>query len=253
MPERRGPAPEEVEDKDTVTNRKEKDLLSIYSEDLGKYKLLTSEEEIKLAKKAQKGDQEARNLLINSNLRLVVKMANKYAPHKNILPDLIQEGNLGLFKAIEKFNPDRKVRFATYATTWIKAYILRYLEYNKNPVKPGHTEEQRQNPNKFVSTDAPIFSSEDSPTFGDNLKSDYSSPEEEAQKNELAEATNEAINELSDKRDRDIVRGHLMGNLTLEQLGKKYGVSRERIRQLEVEIKKKLAEILEQKGIKDFE
>ncbi len=114
--------------------------LSHYLRHLGGHPQLTREQEYELARRARKGDESARQMLAQSNLAFVVAVAKKFANRGARLDDLIQEGNVGLMKAIEHFDPKKNVRFATYAVWWIRAYITRYLKDNRSQVRGGEAE-----------------------------------------------------------------------------------------------------------------
>src|SRR5712664_140733 len=114
--------------------------LSQYLRRLGDHPQLTREQEYELSRRARKGDEEARRTLAVSNLAFVVAVAKKFASRGARLDDLIQEGNVGLMKAIEHFDPKKNVRFATYAVWWIRAYITRYLKDNRSQVRGGESE-----------------------------------------------------------------------------------------------------------------
>ncbi len=117
-------------------------LVGLYLREVGKYPLLKSEEETDLAQKTKNGDQEARSQLILSNLRLVVNIAKRYQNQGLGLMDLIEEGNLGLIKAVERFDVERKCRFSTYATWWIRQFINRAITNHGNMVRlPSHKRE----------------------------------------------------------------------------------------------------------------
>src|SRR5690242_4862024 len=109
--------------------------LSDYLKGISNHSLLTKEEEQELFKKAKKGDEKARRKIITSNLRLVVNIAKRYINSKVALPDLIQEGNMGLIKSVDKFKPELDRRFSTYATFWIKQSILKFLNETRNVVR----------------------------------------------------------------------------------------------------------------------
>ena len=246
------PLPENIP---PVENDEKNRLQQIYKKEVSKYKLLTADEEKALSRRAQRGDISVRNLLISSNLRLVGdiarRLANKFKLNEGLLSDLIQEGNLGLMKAVEKFKPEKGFRFSTYAINWIRAYIMSYLNIKLGPVRPSKKSGKTQ-PLNFQATDAPISSNEDSPTFGDNLKSDTLSPEEATQKHEVAKYVREATDNITDKRERAIIENRLLSDnpKTLEEIGKEFGVSREYVRQVEVRVKEKLAKILKSRGLK---
>ena len=106
----------------------QKSALEIYTAQIGRYQMLSHEQELRLARQIQDGDKDARQKLVNANLRLVVRIARKYAPDTELLLDLIQEGSIGLMKAADKFSPRFAVHFSTYAYPWITQYILRYIQ-----------------------------------------------------------------------------------------------------------------------------
>ncbi len=134
-------SPEELELKKEDTVRAE-DTVTSYLKAIGRYPLLSGAEEITYTRAAKAGDAEARNKLINSNLRLVVSIARKFANRGLTLSDLIQEGNLGLMKAIEKFDPELGYRFSTYATWWIRQAITRAIADKSRMIRlPGHLNE----------------------------------------------------------------------------------------------------------------
>lgn len=114
-------------------------VLNTYFKGVGKFKLLTKDQEVQLAKRIEKGDQNARELMINSNLRLAISIAKKYQKCGCPLEDLIQESNIGLMKAIEKFDWRRGYKFSTYASWWIKQAVTRHINTNKSTVRiPSH-------------------------------------------------------------------------------------------------------------------
>jgi RNA polymerase sigma-32 factor len=118
--------------------------LKTYLHEASKHPLMTREEEQEIARQAQTdGGKDAKHKLVLANLRLVVKIANAYHSHLNIL-DLIQEGNIGLLRAVKKYNPERGTRFSTYASFWIRAYILKYLMDSWSMVKIGTSDSQRR-------------------------------------------------------------------------------------------------------------
>lgn len=119
--------PEDVENIEVAAEKPALDAAHIYMHEIGFKPLLTSEEEVKLAQLVQTGDHAAKNLMIESNLRLVVKIARRYLPSGMDLLDLIEEGNLGLIRAVEKFDPNMGYRFSTYATWWIRHMIERAI------------------------------------------------------------------------------------------------------------------------------
>ncbi|MCH4282025.1 MAG: sigma-70 family RNA polymerase sigma factor [Solobacterium sp.] len=123
--------------------KKPADSVKAYLQDIGKIPLLTAEQEVTLAKKIQQGDMNAKELMINSNLRLVVSMARDYANRGLSFQDLIQEGNIGLMRAVEKFDPDKGFRFSTYATWWIRQSMVRAIADQSRDIRiPVHMTEQ---------------------------------------------------------------------------------------------------------------
>lgn len=117
-----------------------KSNLDLYFKDVGRFALLTREEEVSLAKRIEQGDQEARQLMIQSNLRLAVSIAKKYSKYGASLEDLIQESNMGLIRAVEKFDWRRGFKFSTYACWWIKQAVVRHLTNSNTILKiPSHT------------------------------------------------------------------------------------------------------------------
>jgi len=117
-----------------------KSNLDLYFKDVGRYALLTREEEVSLAKRIEQGDQEARQIMIQSNLRLAVSIAKKYSKYGSSLEDLIQESNMGLIRAVEKFDWRRGFKFSTYACWWIKQAVVRSLTSSNTILKiPSHT------------------------------------------------------------------------------------------------------------------
>jgi len=219
--------------------------LSSYLKGLGGQKQLTREEEYDLSRRARKGDEAARQLLATSNLAFVVAVAKKFANRGARLDDLIQEGNVGLMKAIEHFDPKKNVRFATYAVWWIRAYITRYLKDNRSQVRGGEAE-------RPVMTDFSLDASldeEGETTFLDRLEDGGPSPQERYISREQDTEVQEALAKVK-KRIGDLGWDILTERLTqdkprtLEELGARWGVSRERVRQVELKTKSFLARYL---------
>src|SRR5713226_9794772 len=212
--------------------------LSQYLRRLGDHPKLTREQEYELSRRAKKGDEEARRILGVSNLAFVVAIAKKFANRGARLDDLFQEGNVGLMKAIEHFDPKKNVRFATYAVWWIRAYITRYLKENRGQVRGG--EGERQGMGEF-SPGAAIDDGFEA-TYIERLED----PEPEPQEAYISEETDDAVQEaLTRVRKRigdlgwDILQERLTQDKprTLEELGRRWGVSRERVRQVELKTK----------------
>ena len=268
------------------------DPVRMYLREIGKVSLLTAAEEVDLAKRMEEGDVEAKKRLINANLRLVVSIAKKYIGRGMLFLDLIQEGNLGLIRAVEKFDYRRGFKFSTYATWWIRQAITRAIAdqartirvpvhmvetinkmvrvsrllvqelgrepsdqeiANKMGIEPSRVEEIRRISQLPVSLETPIGEEEDS-QLGDFIEDhDLPSPDEAAAGHLLHEQIEEMLNTLSE-REREVLHfrfgledGH---SYTLEEVGKKFNVTRERIRQIEAKALRKLR--LPSKKLKDF-
>ena len=249
--------------------------IKIYLREIGQIALLTPQEEIDLAARIKKGDREARALMIKANLRLVVKIAHDYANLGLPLLDLVSEGNIGLMKAVERFDPGKGGKLSTYAAWWIKQSIKRALANQSKTIRlPVHlvdkisrmrrvalqmSEELGREPtddevaeevgisthkvsqlktvsSRPASLDAPI-SDDDSTEFGEIVRDeDAQTPFELLRDKNLRDGVNELL-EVLDERERKIIfqRFGLDGGKpkTLEEVGKKFGLTRERIRQLQ--------------------
>jgi RNA polymerase primary sigma factor len=222
------------------------DGLSHYMRSMGGHKQLTREDEYELSRRAKKGDESARRTLAVSNLPFVVAVAKKFASRGARLDDLIQEGNVGLMKAIEHFDPKKNVRFATYAVWWIRAYITRYLKDNRSHVRGG--EHERISMSDF-SLDTPLDDESDS-TYMERLEDAGPTPDTSflrlEQDEEVAAALQRVKRRLGDL-GWDILQERLTQDKprTLEELGQRWGVSRERVRQVELKTKHFLARYLE--------
>jgi RNA polymerase primary sigma factor len=254
----------------------ERSNLQLYLQEIGKTALLTIDEEVQLAKRIRKGDKAARDHMIQANLRLVVKIAMDYKDFGLPLLDLISEGNIGLIKAVERFDPRKGGKLSTYAAWWIKQSIKRALANQSKTIRlPVHlvdkiskmrrtamalTEQFGREPTdeelaaelqiptskvahlksvsvRPASLDAPIGEEGDSATFGEIVGDDNAmSPYEGLREKNLTGDLHAMVNSL-DKREAEIIklRFGLEGReeLTLEEVGKKFNVTRERIRQLE--------------------
>ena len=270
------------------------DPLTAYIQEIRRYPLLSREEEIELAKRyKEEGDLEAARRLIISNLRLVVKIAHEYRKaHQNLL-DLIQEGNVGLVQAVQKFDPYRGIKLSTYSAWWIRAYILRFILNNWRLVKIGTTQAQRKlffnlkkekqrlermgikpDPKAVakslgvsehevvdmerrlaapeLSLSAPVSATSDgsSPrTVLDVIPDEDLPPDEAVAAEEFRRLLNEKLEEFSKTlkgRDAVIFRERLMTDtpLTLKEIGDRYGITKERARQLEKRLMGKLREYL---------
>ncbi|MEW6434625.1 MAG: sigma-70 family RNA polymerase sigma factor [Myxococcota bacterium] len=226
--------------------RKDSDGISHYLRNLGGHKQLTREEEYELSRRARKGDQTAVRILAQANLPFVVAVARKFASRSGRLDDLIQEGNVGLMKAIEHFDPKKNVRFATYAVWWIRAYITRYLKDNRSHVRGG--EHERLSMSDF-SLDSPLDDEADA-TYLDRLEDQGPTPDVSYLSLERDEAVSQALQRVKRRLGDlgwDILQERLTQDKprTLEELGARWGVSRERVRQVELKTKSFLARYLE--------
>jgi len=260
------------------------DSIRMYLCEIGRVPLLSAKEEIDLAKSIRKGDQNAKSILAESNLRLVVSIAKKYIGRGLSFLDLIQEGNMGLFRAVEKFDPDRGYKFSTYATWWIRQAITRAIADQARTIRiPVHmvetinklTHTQRRlvqelgreplveelaaelnmdvkkvrqimkNTQETVSLDTPVGSEEDS-KLGDFIPDDEgASPDESTNRNLVKENIHAMLKYLSPRERRIIeMRFGLIDGIahTLEEVGKEFNVTRERIRQIEAKVLHKLRE-----------
>jgi RNA polymerase primary sigma factor len=219
--------------------------LSQYLRRLGDNPQLTREQEYELSRRARKGDEEARRTLAVSNLAFVVAIAKKFANRGARLDDLIQEGNIGLMKAIEHFDSKKNVRFATYAVWWIRAYITRYLKDNRSQVRGGESERQSM---VDFSLDAAIDDDGDT-TYLERLEDSGPNPQQQFISQEKDTEVQEALARVR-KRIGDLGWAILQERLTqdkprtLEELGQRWGVSRERVRQVELKTKMFLARYL---------
>ena len=218
--------------------------LSSYLNHLG-HPQLTREQEYDLARKAKKGDDKARETLARSNLAFVVSTARKFANRGARLEDLIQEGNIGLMKAIEHFDPKKNVRFATYAVWWIRAYVTRYLKDNRSQVRGGQGERGSM---VDFSLDAPMDDDSEM-TFLERIEDPGQGPQETYLAREQDREVRDALTRVK-KRIGDLGWDILQERLTqdkprtLEELGARWGVSRERVRQVELRTKNFLARYL---------
>ncbi|MDD3420496.1 MAG: sigma-70 family RNA polymerase sigma factor [Candidatus Gastranaerophilales bacterium] len=276
------------------------DSVKIYLQQIGKIPLLTAEEEYETAKAIQEGSMEARQKLINANLRLVVSIAKKYTNRGLSFLDLIQEGNMGLMRAAEKFDYSKGYKFSTYATWWIQQAITRGIADKSRTIRlPVHmietisrvrkittdlTNELNRKPRKeeiaqrlgisisklssilkttqtVVSLETPLNQKDDTSTVSDLLIDESSvAPESKVTQDNLFFEMRSILSQLSSKeKDVLIMRFGLDDDgkkKTLEEIGSRYGVSRERIRQIENRAISKLKKLFknnkEIRGIKNF-
>ena len=287
----------EVEDldfSDLENNVNIEDHVRMYLKEIGKVPLLTSDEEVELAKRMEKGDQAAKSKLAEANLRLVVSIAKRYVGRGMQLLDLIQEGNLGLMKAVEKFDYKKGYKFSTYATWWIRQAITRAIADQARTIRiPVHMVETinkllrvsrqllqelgREPTNEEiaekmdipvsrvreilkisqdpVSLETPIGEEEDS-HLGDFIKDEnITSPADAAAFVLLKEQLNEVLYTLTE-REQEVLKlrfGIEDGRArTLEEVGKEFNVTRERIRQIEAKALRKLRHPTRSRKLKDF-
>lgn len=270
------------------------DPVRMYLKEIGRVDLLSGEEEIALAERIEQGDEEAKRRLAEANLRLVVSIAKRYVGRGMLFLDLIQEGNMGLIKAVEKFDYRKGFKFSTYATWWIRQAITRAIADQARTIRiPVHMVEtinklirvQRQllqdlgreptpeeiaedmdlTPEKVreilkiaqepVSLETPIGEEDDS-HLGDFIEDqDATSPSEHAAYELLKEQLEDVLDTLTD-REENVLRlrfGLDDGRTrTLEEVGKVFGVTRERIRQIEAKALRKLRHPSRSKRLKDF-
>ncbi len=270
------------------------DPVRMYLKEIGRINLLTSDEEFEYAKRAEEGDEEAKRLLAESNLRLVVSIAKRYVGRGMLFLDLIQEGNIGLMKAVDKFDATKGYKFSTYATWWIRQAITRAIadqartirvpvhmvetinklarvqrqltqELNREPTdeeiakKLGITVEKVREVYKIsqdpVSLETPIGEEDDS-HLGDFIKDERTmGPEEYATVEMLKEELRGVLATLTEREEKVLrLRFGLDDGQcrTLEEVGQIFGVTRERIRQIEAKALRKLRHPSRSRKLKDF-
>lgn len=229
----------------TQRSKREFDELAPYLKAVRDFPPLSREDEHALALRCRKGDNAAKQKLVRHNLAFVVAIARKQRRGTVRLDDLIQEGNIGLMRAAEKFDPDAGTRFSTYAVWWIRAYVGKYLKEARSAVRPQSGTVAQAD----ISLDSSIDDDGDA-THVERIEDDGPGPEE----NYLAaEGDREVRDALGRVRKRlgelgwDIVHNRLQQDApkTLEEIGKRWGVSRERVRQVELKTKQFLNRYLE--------
>ncbi|MBD8003594.1 RNA polymerase sigma factor RpoD [Bacillus norwichensis] len=270
------------------------DPVRMYLKEIGRVDLLSAEEEVKLAERIEQGDEEAKKRLAEANLRLVVSIAKRYVGRGMLFLDLIQEGNMGLIKAVEKFDHRKGFKFSTYATWWIRQAITRAIadqartiripvhmvetinklirvqrqllqDLGREPTPEEIAEEMDLTPDKVreilkiaqepVSLETPIGEEDDS-HLGDFIEDqEATSPSDHAAYELLKEQLEDVLDTLTD-REENVLRlrfGLDDGRTrTLEEVGKVFGVTRERIRQIEAKALRKLRHPSRSKRLKDF-
>lgn len=200
---------------------------------------LTREQEYDLSNRSRAGDKSARRLLINHNVAFVLSMCRRYQGKGCRMDDLVQEGMIGLLKAVEHFDPAKGNRFSTYASWWIRAYVQKFLRDMRATVKPivaPPGEERRALPRDF-SLDSPIGDDEDT-TYLDRLADNDPTPEDDFMRSEASAEVRNALKRVKKRIGGlgwDIVQQRLEEDAprTLEEIGKDWGLSRERVRQVE--------------------
>lgn len=266
-----------------TSNAKTSDPVKAYLKEIGAIPLLTPQQEVEIAKRIEAGDQEAKQILIDSNLRLVVSIAKKYVGRGLLFLDLIQEGNIGLIKAVEKFDYTKGFKFSTYATWWIRQAITRAIadqartiripvhmvetinkmtriqrllvqDLGRDPIPEEIAEKMEdmtaERVNEIqrsaldpVSMETPVGDEND--TFLGDFIEDKSTvtPEEYTHNQLLKETIEEVLSTLTEREEKVIRLRFGLDNgrtWTLEEIGKKFNVTRERIRQIEAKAIKKL-------------
>jgi RNA polymerase nonessential primary-like sigma factor len=266
------------------------DATRLYLNEIGISKLLTAEEEVYYARLAQKGDQAARQRMIESNLRLVVKIARRYMNRGLALLDLIEEGNLGLIRAVEKFDPERGFRFSTYATWWIRQTIERAIMNQTRTIRlPIHVVKEinvylraarklaqtlDHEPSseeiadlldrpidevkrmlglneRVTSVDTPFGKDADKPLLDTIADEKSMDPTVDIQNDGLNANLDRWLSKLNDKQREVVERRfglHGYENSTLEQVANELGVTRERVRQIQMDALRRLRDILERDG-----
>jgi RNA polymerase primary sigma factor len=270
------------------------DPVRMYLKEIGKVRLLTAEEEVALAKRIERGDMEAKRRLIEANLRLVVSIAKRYVGRGMQFLDLIQEGNLGLIRAVEKFDYRKGYKFSTYATWWIRQAITRAIadqartiripvhmvetinklirvqrqllqDMGREPTADEIAEEMGTTPQKVreilkisqepVSLETPIGEEEDS-QLGDFIEDEDATMPVEAVSEIMQKEELQNVLGMLTHRERKVIelRFGLKGEhpRTLEEVGQKFGVTRERIRQIEAKTLAKLKSYRDSQRLRDF-
>jgi RNA polymerase primary sigma factor len=266
------------------------DALQLFLRDAGRHPLLTAAQEVELAKRIERGDGQAKQTMIQSNLRLVVSIAKNYRNQGLPFLDLIQEGTLGLIRAVEKFDWRRGYKFSTYATWWIRQAVARALADKARTIRmPVHIVERMQKLNRAertlwtqlgreptleeiaeeanlpiaqahevkaaarasTSLDQPVGDTEDA-VFGDFVAGDGPLPDEEVEVSLRCQALAEALAALSERERKVLILRYGLDDAepkTLEEIGRRLGLTRERVRQIETEALKRLARLREMESV----
>src|SRR3954452_5444035 len=266
------------------------DALQLFLREAGRHPLLSAAEEVSLAKKIERGDREAKQEMIQANLRLVVSIAKNYRNQGLPFLDLIQEGTLGLIRAVEKFDWRRGYKFSTYATWWIRQAVARALADKARTIRtPVHIVERMQKLNRAertlwtqlgreptleevaeeanlpiaqahevkaaarasTSLDPPVGETEDA-VFGDFVAGDGPLPDEEVEVSLRCQALAEALNALAERERSVLILRYGLDDAepkTLEEIGRRLGLTRERVRQIETEALKRLGRLREMESV----
>ena len=285
----------ELEVLSSLSAKSSADPVRMYLKEIGRIALLNREEEIRYAQQAETGDLEAKKNLTNANLRLVVSIAKKYIGRGMTFLDLIQEGNKGLIRAVEKYDWTKGFKFSTYATWWIRQAITRAIadqartiripvhmvetinklmrtarklmqDLGREPTPEEIGEVMEMDPDKVreifkisqntTSLEAPVGDGEDDSVLGDFIADDkQTSPYDSTSQHMLTENISEVLSALSDREAKVLKMRFGLGGgkaMTLEEVGKKFGVTRERIRQIEAKALRKLRHPSKRKRLQDF-
>ncbi|MCP9484817.1 MAG: sigma-70 family RNA polymerase sigma factor [Gaiellaceae bacterium MAG52_C11] len=266
------------------------DALQLFLREAGRHQLLTAAQEVELAKRIERGDTQAKQRMISSNLRLVVSIAKNYRNQGLPFLDLIQEGTLGLIRAVEKFDWRRGFKFSTYATWWIRQAVARALADKARTIRmPVHIVERLQKMNRAertlwtqlsreptleeiaeeaslplqqaievraaarasTSLDQPVGETEDA-VFGDFVAGDGPLPEEEVEVSLRSQALREALGTLGDRERQVVTLRYGLSDSepkTLEEIGRRLGLTRERVRQIEIDSLKRLSTLREMEAV----
>jgi RNA polymerase primary sigma factor len=266
------------------------DALQLFLREAGRHPLLTAAQEVELAKRIERGDMDAKQTMIQSNLRLVVSIAKNYRNQGLPFLDLIQEGTLGLIRAVEKFDWRRGYKFSTYATWWIRQAVARALADKARTIRmPVHIVERLQKMNRAernlwtqlgrepsleeiaeeaslpiqqarevraaaraaTSLDQPVGDQEDA-VLGDFVAGDGPLPEEQVELSLRSEALAQGLAALTERERQVLVLRYGLADYepkTLEDIGRRLGLTRERVRQIEVEALRRLATLREMESV----
>jgi len=276
-----------------VTNR-ETASLDKYLQEIGKVELITAEEEVELARRIRQGDQAALEKLTKANLRFVVSVSKQYQNQGLSLPDLINEGNLGLIKAAQRFDETRGFKFISYAVWWIRQSILQALaeqsrivrlplnkigsinkinkafskleqEYEREPsaeeiaelleLTENDVKESMKNSGRHISMDAPLVQGEESNMYDVIRSNDSPSPEAGLINDSLRKEIDRALSTLT-SRESEVIKYYFGLNgehaMTLEEIGEKFDLTRERVRQIKEKAIRRLKQTSRSKILKTY-